>query len=345
MVRINIGGFELDSDKLPQQGLDYSNFDYETRKALSVFDTDSKKGHLSVAELRNAISFFSSQDGATETGKNADGNKSVTYHKKDGNIDNFEYQKTEEKFNNKTANIKPQTREVAKVYQQKHVSEFIEFYSDYFNKLPSDEEINAFKKAWAALVDNEINGTNPGDVLHEIKVSAYNNTLATNSDGIVAVEFARRKVHNIVGQFLKMKNDNLKAKLDNNQKELDMKVAIEAINSAIEAEKKGLRVSDSDPDVFQDKNGKYYIRKPDGKLQRCDKEGNYNVRKTLNDKGQKALTKYNKDGVPISVKAQNYQNKTYTNRDFAAKVLNSSYYVPIHRWNEKEHCFELFEKQ
>ena len=98
-------------------------------------------------------------------------------------------------------------------------------------------------------------------------------------------------------------------------------------------------------------------------------KGNYNVRKTLNDKGQKSLIKYNKSGVPISIKAQNYQNKTYTNKHFAAKVLGIKLYeydndlrdesAAIHglqkwenhpvqhkyRWNEKEHCFKFINQK
>ena len=61
MVRINIGGFELDSNKLPKEGLDYSEFDERTKMALSVFDTDNKKGHLCIVSFipsRKSYSYY-----------------------------------------------------------------------------------------------------------------------------------------------------------------------------------------------------------------------------------------------------------------------------------------------
>ncbi len=100
MAKINIGGYELDSAKLPQEGLDYSKFDLETQLALSVFDTDSRKGHLSVKELQNAISFFASQDGVSESQETTD-TVIIKHHKKDGKIDKYEYEKTQAAYSDK----------------------------------------------------------------------------------------------------------------------------------------------------------------------------------------------------------------------------------------------------
>ena len=114
MVRINIGGFELDSNKLPKEGLDYSEFDERTKMALSVFDTDNKKGHLSLSELQKAISFFASQDGVAENDVDFEGNKKVTYHQKDGKLDSYETKTSENAFYSKL------TPKLVAKYLEKH---------------------------------------------------------------------------------------------------------------------------------------------------------------------------------------------------------------------------------
>lgn len=142
MTKINIGGFELDSTKLPEKGLDYSKFDEATKNLLSVFNTDNNKGHLSKAELQKAISFFASHDGLVEKNEDEDG-LSIKYHKKDSKIDSVEYNKTLEDYNDKLSNTQTmkQIEEAGAVAAKKAISEFIEDYKHKKGKFPSDEEI------------------------------------------------------------------------------------------------------------------------------------------------------------------------------------------------------------
>lgn len=156
MVRINIGGFELDSNKLPNEGLDYSKFDVQTQRALSVFDKDNKKGHLSLSELQKAVSFFASKDGITERseGVNYVGNKKnkTIYHKKDGKLDEYEKFETQKAFDEKKVRFK--NKKALEVEINKHVYKYIEEYkSENHGKMPSDKEIEYAKKVFEEMLE------------------------------------------------------------------------------------------------------------------------------------------------------------------------------------------------
>lgn len=192
MTKINIGGFELDSTKLPKEGLDYSKFDEQTKNALSVFDTDKKKGHLSKAELQNAIAFFASQDGAKEVRNDLDGTM-VKQHKKDGNIDNYEYEKTLDKYSKKTENT-PQRNQIVKtaaITAKKTIAEYLETYKNEHNgKMPSDEVLKTIEEKAYNLVARstfyEMNAKGLFDYKGFMKksIQAISMTIAANEKGL-----------------------------------------------------------------------------------------------------------------------------------------------------------------
>ena len=122
--------------------MDYSKFDEATKAALSVFDTDSKKGHLSQTELKAAVDFFASHDGFTENIKEK-GNGSTTtgtrVHHKDGILDKKELLNAQNDYNNN-----PQYyTHCVRVDIQKRLSKFVTEYCNLTNedKVP-DEVLN-----------------------------------------------------------------------------------------------------------------------------------------------------------------------------------------------------------
>ncbi len=98
-----------------------------------------------------------------------------------------------------------------------------------------------------------------------------------------------------------------------------------------------------------DKKKKQFVKYPN--IDYFEKDGSYR-RSYKNSDGSKRIINYSSDGYPTSMQARNYQNKTYTNKDFVAKKLGlrktygeNIYYdektKKHYEWNKEKHTFDI----
>ena len=98
-----------------------------------------------------------------------------------------------------------------------------------------------------------------------------------------------------------------------------------------------------------DKKKKQFVKYPN--IDFVNKDGSYR-RSYKNSDGSKKIINYSSDGYPTSMQARNYQNKTYTNKDFVAKKLGlrktygeNIYYdektKKHYEWNKEKHTFDI----
>ena len=98
-----------------------------------------------------------------------------------------------------------------------------------------------------------------------------------------------------------------------------------------------------------DKKKKQFVKYPN--IDFVNKDGSYR-RSYKNSDGSKRIINYSSDGYPTSMQARNYQNKSYTNKDGAAKKLGlrktygeNIYYdektKKHYEWNKEKHTFDI----
>lgn len=111
---IRIGDVTLNTNNIPNEGLDYSKLDQNTKNMLSVFDTDNQKGHLSSKELKNLFNFLENHDVTyTENFKRENGDiveTGLRVHKKNDELDKTEQDAANKDLKNKlSSKIKDNT--------------------------------------------------------------------------------------------------------------------------------------------------------------------------------------------------------------------------------------------